>query len=143
MEFIQIAQQHNIFHKASHPALRHITSIRHRDYYTREYVESQLYLQFTLGLVSTTTQTLELNRQGDIPIFLSAIPEYPRMENIQVLRIFRVNLTLSEIINLVKLLPMLAYLESGFKGLGEEIEKIDYDDLPEHLYSLYYPLSSH
>ncbi|KAI9503075.1 hypothetical protein BX070DRAFT_224686 [Coemansia spiralis] len=142
-EFIQIAQQHNIFHKASHPALRHITSIRHRDYYTREYVESQLYLQFTLGLVSTTTQTLELNRQGDIPIFLSAIPEYPRMENIQVLRIFRVNLTLSEIINLVKLLPMLAYLESGFKGLGEEIEKIDYDDLPEHLYSLYYPLSVH
>ncbi|KAJ2620395.1 hypothetical protein GGI26_005037 [Coemansia sp. RSA 1358] len=141
MTIPKIAQQHNIFHKASHPALRHITSIRHRDYYTREYVESQLYLQFTLGLVSTTTQTLELNRQGDIPIFLSAIPEYPRMENIQVLRIFRVNLTLSEIINLVKLLPMLAYLESGFKGLGEEIEKIDYDDLPEHLYSLYYPLS--
>ncbi|KAI9504419.1 hypothetical protein BX070DRAFT_251259 [Coemansia spiralis] len=142
-EFIQIAQRYNVFYKGSHPRLQYIISMRHLDDSIYRYMDCQLYLQFTLDLVSPTAQALELDTLDSVQMLLRAIPEYPNMTNIQVLKMIQIKLTLSDIISLLKLLPILTYLGSCFGELGTEIDEIDYNSLPERLYSLHYPLHNY
>ncbi|KAI9505416.1 hypothetical protein BX070DRAFT_220027 [Coemansia spiralis] len=141
--FRQVAQKYKIFYKGSHPNLQHITSICNSSEYDSEEpnIDTQLYMQSTLDLVSPTTQVLNLLSLDDMQIFLRAIPGYPHMTSIRVLKIYPIGLRLIEAIVLLKSLPTLSYLCSNLKGLGTGIDAVNCSSLPEHLCSLYYPLS--
>ncbi|KAI9505374.1 hypothetical protein BX070DRAFT_219947 [Coemansia spiralis] len=141
--FIRIAQKYKIFYEGSHPRLRNIVSTLYYDKATWEYLDMKQYLQFTFGRISPVTQTLKLDTYDHGPMLLQTIPQYPHMTNIQALKIPQVCLMLSDIIDLLKLLPILTFLKCGFRGLGANVTKIDYNSLPEQLYSLHYPLSNY
>ncbi|KAI9506541.1 transcriptional repressor TCF25-domain-containing protein [Coemansia spiralis] len=142
-EFLQIAQEYRIFYEGSHLKLQHIISEHFRGFvrgYARTDIADmelnpQLDLEFTVGLIPSTIQALRLDLAAETPIFLRIIPEYPHMRNIQALEFGPEDVKLSETINLLKLLPNLTLFRSIFGGLGTFIEEIDYNDLPEHLYS--------
>ncbi|KAJ1989607.1 hypothetical protein GGI26_004873 [Coemansia sp. RSA 1358] len=139
-KLLQIAQEYKIFYQGSHPKLRHIISTDCYGDPTSEHLDTPTYLQFTLDLVSPSTQTLGLNTLYKAQTFLREIPQYPHMLNIQVLNMYDSELTLSDIINLLKQLPNLTYLETNFGGIGAEIEEIDFNNLINQPYSLHYPL---
>ncbi|KAJ1989152.1 hypothetical protein GGI25_004967 [Coemansia spiralis] len=103
--------------------------------------ELELYERYIFDLVSLATRVLVISGLRSSQSFISAIPKYPQMTNLQLLDMHDVKMTLADIISLLGLLPKLTKIFCDLQDLGDEINSIGHKSLPKRLYSKYYPLS--
>ncbi|KAI9505384.1 hypothetical protein GGI26_004872 [Coemansia sp. RSA 1358] len=138
--FLHIAKQHRIFGNGNYPNLVCISS-KVLSSHSDEGLTAKAYLFCMLEALGPATRALTVPKLSDQKVLFSAIPNYLYFASVQILKLSEVELTIGEMIKLLKLLPALTDLSCRFRELECEAGNIKYDGLPEHLYSMHYPLN--
>ncbi|KAJ1923149.1 hypothetical protein LPJ71_000952 [Coemansia sp. S17] len=96
-----------------------------------------------LGKLAGSAQMLKLSYMEAVDGLLAASPQTHGFDNIQVLDTSWTNISLFQILNLLRILPALKKLCCGSSGLGAELANIAYDELPDHILSTYSNVGKH
>ncbi|KAJ2213698.1 hypothetical protein IW140_003690 [Coemansia sp. RSA 1813] len=99
------------------------------------------FLRFAFGVVSPSTRSFSLLKFRGSYSIVETIASYPAMQNILYLDISDVKLQLTEVIELIQILPNLEYLCYSCGGLGSSLGRVLYKEMPHILHAKYYPLS--
>ncbi|KAJ2761733.1 hypothetical protein H4S06_001048 [Coemansia sp. BCRC 34490] len=98
-------------------------------------------LELAFGLVSQSTRSLVLNElAGDCSI-AETIAQYPNVQNLVHLNLEKIKLQLTEVMEMMQMLPNLEYFGYACNGLGSALGRVLYKEMPALLLNQYYPLS--
>ncbi|KAJ2522944.1 hypothetical protein H4217_000419 [Coemansia sp. RSA 1939] len=98
-------------------------------------------LQFAFELVSQSTRSLVLRDFLDDYSIAETIAQYPNMQSLVHLNLSSVKLKLTEVIEVIKILPNLEYFRYTCNGLGSVPGRLQSKNIPRHVLKKYYPLS--
>ncbi|KAJ2523568.1 hypothetical protein GGI11_001421 [Coemansia sp. RSA 2049] len=99
-------------------------------------------LELAFGLVSQSTRSLVLNELGGDYSITETIAQYPNVQNLVHLNLEKVKLQLTEVMEMMQMLPNLEYFGYACNGLGSALGRVLYKEMPALLLKQYYPLSS-
>ncbi|KAI9502705.1 hypothetical protein BX070DRAFT_226652 [Coemansia spiralis] len=108
-DFIKLLRDYNVFGDGKYQKLRCVVSEKlHRAYYRQ--LDSDEFFRFAFGLLSPATHTISLKDYGNFQPSINTISTCPYLDNLQALDIKYTVLGLSEMRNLIRLLPNLTDL---------------------------------
>ncbi|KAJ1916092.1 hypothetical protein LPJ71_002003 [Coemansia sp. S17] len=96
-----------------------------------------------LSKLAGSAQMLKLSYMEAVDGLLAASPRTHGFDNIQLLDTSWTNISLFQILNLLRILPALKKLCCGSGGLGAELANIAYDEFPDHILSTYNNVGKH
>ncbi|KAJ2568000.1 hypothetical protein IW140_004245 [Coemansia sp. RSA 1813] len=133
-----VLQRHNVFSDGKYSQLCHI-SAGNIGLNSLIPLSAEAYIRFVIRLIAPATRYLALShyRFYDIDV----IAANPYLENIQVLRLTKTTVTLSELFELVNLLPNMSKLAGTLVTVGLEPDSMKLCGLIDELCTQYYLLS--
>ncbi|KAJ2677082.1 hypothetical protein GGI25_003302 [Coemansia spiralis] len=139
-EFIKLLQDYSVFGSDKYQKLRCVISEKSYGI-NRRRLDNDEFFRFTFGLLSPATHTISLKDYGNLQPSINIISTCPYLDNLQVLDMKYTILGLSDMCDLIRLLPNLTDLCCTPGEVAVDFSGNEQADLSSYFSSIYYPLS--
>ncbi|KAJ1907040.1 hypothetical protein LPJ81_001015, partial [Coemansia sp. IMI 209127] len=131
--FVDIFRKYKVFSQGAYPNIIHVTARLDNKHGLT--LPSDEFAEAAFGLVSPSTQSIKLIGDVSYQHIASAIPACPYLENIQILFLVIDEMSLLEILGILKYFPLVTDFGCSFWGIDSELAEIQDKLIPTVAYT--------